>query len=180
MKSLITFLTDSILITGFLVLAGGAFFATFALSPIRFEDSIFAETNQTNVAGVKDSGVYFEEVINAEYPDNVGLRSTREENSYRSIIQFDSIQKGETRFPIVRLINSSKDLETLKFRVKSPQNVGKNIEWNLVIDNQEYRLDPTNLTKIAFTPNYSQTIELQTTADTGINYVFDAELIIDL
>lgn len=177
MKSLFSFLTDSIYVMLFFVIVSAAFMATYALSPIKLEDSILGKTNQPmGVLGENDVKVvkYSEIFQEHEYFQVVGNET---DGSYFANLSIGPYTAGEFEKPLIRVENLSKKGTNVKVNLKAAISEVKGSKIGLVIGDEKVSLEEGFLQREIYVGGEnSKDIYISVSSAADINYPINLSL----
>lgn len=173
MKSLFQFTTDTVVFMLILVLVGGAFLATFALSPISIDDSSVAgEIDLSKSEVIRKQGFIIEPLQNAGQND-LQIRNT---GKYSYSIGFSNLPKGVKSFDLYRLQNHTSEPIKLDFEGSFAGSLDSVLEVDILVDDQELVKSPQLQAGLLVMPGEVHKISLSTKTNSNINYPFEVVL----
>ena len=131
MKSLISFLTDSILVIMLLFVMTAAFLATYALSPIAFEKSSLAKNDYdvSNILGDNQNLGF--EIVNMQQNQNVEIQRNNESGDEVIRIKISNIAKGENAYHLFDIHSYSSKIVSIPSYISTPLDEAKGIELSI-------------------------------------------------
>ncbi len=154
-----------------------SFLATYALSPIPFEESFLAHNNKNkNVLGEATS-------------KNVVFTSTYKEHEYfriNDIVQIDNylanikigpLSKGSTKKELFTISNEANNPNEIRIRFSAPINSSRDISTGLYIGEEKVSITDGVLERTIFIPANNQiSIEIFYESNHSINYPLEFQL----
>ncbi|MBD3280160.1 hypothetical protein GF389_01385 [Candidatus Dojkabacteria bacterium] len=178
MRTLLQFLTDSIVVTMMVALVIFAFLATFALSPISYEESIFAKSEDRSVLGDLSGG---ELKYEPKWENNENLEFVQERvdgGEYTLTLSFEDLKK-QVNVGILEITNDSSKRRKLIVRAASSQAISEDLEVSLMTEGIRSELDVNSDKQEMFVLKAGEGISLSFILDSKNNLNFRSEVVLE-
>lgn len=178
MKTLLSFFSDSILLVLLFALVSGAFLVTYALSPIRYENSSFAQEDMVDVSVLGDldeTNVVYEDIFSNS--DEFECISSTEDQAYFAEIHVKKLKAKESlEKSIVSISNNSRHNVNLHLQLKKGLNA-QDVKTEILINGDKFSQDLNNL-DISLLTGTDYEISLALQSDVQINFPLEMELVV--
>ncbi len=171
MKLFFSFLTDSVYVVFFFLIILAAFMATYALSPIKFEDSILGKTNQP-MGVLGDVDVHRIEYVELYEEHNYfSIDSNIVGNNYYADFKIGPYTAGELEKPIVNIKNTSAAGANVKVSLKAAISAVEGLQMGLRVGDEKVSMQKGVFEREIFlTGNTEKEVSFYTNTSSDINY----------